>query len=185
MVILAVLSVFIWFSWNPFDAAGWFLAFIGQHSETHLVWVPVVASLTTFVSIFLAYREIKSENPFGINTVNATNAQNVLQNFVWLRDYSNTQYFIIPFAFITKYLKIFEKRIIDSFVDRLAKVSVVLGHLIGWFDRFFVDGGVNLLVFSIKSGGQAVRNLQNGKIQSYFIVTAMGVFLLILWLVIL
>ncbi|MCF0049252.1 NADH-quinone oxidoreductase subunit L [Dyadobacter sp. LJ53] len=185
MAILAVFSIFIWFSWNPFDAAGWFLAFIGKHSETHIVWVPVVASLTTFASIFLAYREIKTDNPFGINAVNATNASNVLQKFVWLRDYSNTRYFIIPFAFITKYLKIFEKRIIDSFVDRLAKVSVVLGHLIGWFDRFFVDGGVNLLVFSIKSGGQAVRNLQNGKIQSYFIVTAMGVFLLILWLVVL
>ncbi|MCF2516019.1 NADH-quinone oxidoreductase subunit L [Dyadobacter sp. CY351] len=185
MAVLAVLSVFIWFSWNPFDAAGWFLSFIGQHAEAHLVWVPVVASLTTLVSIFLAYREIKSENPFSINTLNAVNAPNALQKLVWLRDYSNTQYFIIPFAFITKHLKIFEKRVIDSFVDRLAKVSVVLGHLIGWFDRFFVDGGVNLLVFSIKSGGQAVRNLQNGKIQSYFIVTAMGVFLLILWLVIL
>jgi NADH-quinone oxidoreductase subunit L len=184
MALLAGLSLFFWFSFNPFNAAGWFLAFIGQHSEAHLAWVPVVASLVTFLSIFLAYREIKTDNPFQVY-VPKTSGSPALQRFEWLRDYSNTEYFIIPFAYITRFLKIFEKKVIDSTVDRIAKVSVVLGHLIGWFDRFFVDGGVNLTVYSIRSAGQAVRNLQNGRIQSYYIVTAMGVFLLILWLVIL
>jgi NADH-quinone oxidoreductase subunit L len=184
MALLAGLSLFFWFSFNPFNAAGWFLAFIGQHSEAHLAWVPLVASLVTFVSIFLAYREIKTENPFQVYA-SKTSGSPALQRFEWLRDYSNTEYFIIPFAYITRFLKIFEKKVIDSTVDRIAKISVVMGHLIGWFDRFFVDGGVNLTVYSIRSAGQAVRNLQNGRIQSYYIVTAMGVFLLILWLVIL
>ncbi|MCE7067394.1 NADH-quinone oxidoreductase subunit L [Dyadobacter sp. CY326] len=186
MAFLAALSLFFWFSWNPFDAAGWFLAFIGQEAEAHLAWVPVIASAVTFVSISLAFRQTKTENPFKV--VASKPVDNLVietRKFAWLRDYSNTDYFIIPFAFITKYLKIFEKRFIDSIIDRIAKMSVVLGHLIGWFDRFFVDGGVNLIVYSIRSGGQAVRNLQNGKIQSYYIVTVMGLFLLILWLVIL
>ena len=98
MALLAGLSLFFWFSFNPFNASGWFLTFIGQHSEAHLAWVPVVASLVTFLSIFLAYREIKTENPFNVN-VPKTSASPALQRFEWLRDYSNTEYFIIPFAY--------------------------------------------------------------------------------------
>jgi NADH-quinone oxidoreductase subunit L len=182
MAILAVLSLFFWFSWNPFDAAGWFLTFIGPHEGAHLAWVPLVASAVTFIAICLAYREIKTENPYNIKT--AATQTVAVTRLSWLRDFSNDHYFIIPFAWITRYLKIFEKHVIDAFIDLIAKGSVVLGHLIGWFDKVFVDGGVNLTVFSIRSAGQAARSLQNGKIQSYYIVTATGVFLLILWLVI-
>jgi NADH-quinone oxidoreductase subunit L len=181
MALLAMLSLFFWFSWNPFDAAGWFLSFIGPHESAHLSWVPAVASAVTFIAICLAYREMRTENPFGVKT--AATQPATLNRLSFLRDFSNDHYFIIPFSWITRYLKIFEKHVIDAFIDLIAKGSVVLGHLIGWFDKVFVDGGVNLTVFSIRSAGQAARSLQNGKIQSYYIVTAMGVFLLILWLV--
>jgi NADH-quinone oxidoreductase subunit L len=57
--------------------------------------------------------------------------------------------------------------------------------MVSWGDRNIVDGGVKLTVFTIKSAGQGVRGLQNGKIQSYYLVTALGVVLLVLWLMIL
>jgi NADH-quinone oxidoreductase subunit L len=182
MALLAMLSLFFWFSWNPFDAAGWFLSFIDPHESAHLAWVPAVASAVTFVAICLAYREMRTENPFHVKTPESNTM--AASKLSWLRDFFNDHYFIIPFDFITRYLKIFEKHVIDAFIDLIAKGSVVLGHLIGWFDKIFVDGGVNLTVFSIRSAGQAARSLQTGKIQSYYIVTAVGVFLLILWLVV-
>jgi NADH-quinone oxidoreductase subunit L len=182
MALLAALSLFFWFSWNPFDAAGWFLHFIGPHESAHLAWVPIVASVVTFSFLFLAYKETKTADPFHLQrSAGETTKPN---RFAWLREFSNEHYFIAPFDIITRYLKLFEKHIIDAFIDFLAKGSVVLGHVIGWLDRTFVDGGVHLTVYSIRSAGHAVRSLQNGKIQSYYIVTAMGVFLLILWLVI-
>lgn len=182
MALLAALSLFFWFSFNPFDAAGWFLHWIGQGHGEHLVWVPFVASAVTFVSIFLAYRETGAANPFNVNDPIPA-GEPAQSPFAWLRGYSNEHYFIIPFDFITKYLKLFEKNIVDALVDLVGKGSLVAGHLIAWFDRIFVDGAVHLTVFSIRSAGQAARNMQGGRIQSYYIVAVMGVFLLILWLV--
>lgn len=182
MALLSALSLFCWFSINPFNAEGWFLHWIGKEHGEHLVWVPFVASAVTFVSIFLAYRETGGANPFKVNDPIPV-GEPVQSPWNWLRGYSNEQYFLIPFEFITKYLKVFEKNVVDALVDLIAKGSLVFGHFIAWFDRMFVDGAVNLTVFSIRSAGQAARNMQGGRIQSYYIVTVMGIFLLILWLV--
>lgn len=183
MVLLSILSVFIWFSWNPVDAgSGWFLSFIGVREAAHLTWVPFAAGAVTFLSIFLAYKEIKTENPFKVGRTESS-VDISTTRLAWLRDYSNDLYFIIPFSFIAAFLKKVEKRIIDAFVDNLAKGNVILAHLISWFDKNIVDGGVTLTVFLIRSSGQGVRSLQNGQIQSYYVVSAVGVFLLILWLV--
>jgi NADH-quinone oxidoreductase subunit L len=182
MALLSALSLFFWFSINPFNAEGWFLHWIGKEHGAHLVWVPFVASAVTFLSIFLAYRQTKSENPFQVNNPIPV-PDNIQSRWSWLRGYSNEQYFLIPFDFITKYLKAFEKNVVDGLVDLVAKGSLVFGHFIAWVDRMFVDGAVHLTVFSIRSAGRAARNLQSGRIQSYYIVTVMGVFLLILWLI--
>lgn len=184
MALLSVLSLFFWFSFNPFNAEGWFLHWIGQAHGEHLVWVPFVASAVTFISIFLAYRQTSADNPFRVH--DAIISDDPAQKpWNWLRGYSTEQYFIIPFEWITRHLKAFEKNVVDAFVDLVAKGSLVFGHFIAWVDRMLVDGAVHLTVFSIRSAGQAARNMQSGRIQSYYIVTVMGVFLLILWLVVL
>jgi len=181
MILLAALSLFTWFSWNPLDAAsGWFFKFIGVTESAHLAWVPFVATAVTVISIFLAYRQTTSANPFQLGSDQKLPGK----SFSWLNDFSNEAYFLAPFAYIARISSIFEKKIINAFVDFVAKASVVLAHLASWGDRNVVDGGVKLTVYSIRSAGQGVRNLQNGKIQSYFLVTVAGLFLLILWLVI-
>ncbi|WP_342084806.1 NADH-quinone oxidoreductase subunit L [Dyadobacter sp. OTU695] len=182
MVLLSGLSLFFWFSVNPFNAEGWFLHWIGKEHGAHLAWVPFAASAVTFISIFLAYRETGAMNPFRVNEPIST-SEPVQSPWNWLRGYSTEHYFIIPFDFITKYLKLFEKNIVDALVDLIAKGSLVFGHFIAWFDRMFVDGAVHLTVFSIRSAGRGARNMQSGRIQSYYIVAVMGVFLLIFWLV--
>ena len=181
MVLLSALSIFAWFSWNPFDAgSGWFMSFIGVIEPAHLSWVPIAATAVTLISIFLAYRESKAANPFQIVSEKQSLAK---PSFSFLRDYSNEEYFLAPFAFIAELCKKIEKHSIDAFVEFVAKGSVVLAHMLSWGDKNIVDGGVKLTVFSIRSAGQSVRNLQNGKIQSYLLVTITGVLLLILWLV--
>jgi len=186
MVLLAALSVFIWFSWNPFDAShGWFLALVGAEEFGHILWVPLVATAVTLVSIFLAFRETKAEDPFSIYAGNSKNSIPLLKKLAGLNEFSRDEFFIKSFAFISGGLKQFERQIVDAFVDGVAKWSVVFAHILSWGDRNIVDGGVKLTVFTLKSAGQGVRGLQNGKIQSYYLVTALGVVLLILWLIVL
>jgi NADH-quinone oxidoreductase subunit L len=156
------------------------MSFIGVVEPVHITWVPFVATSVTLVSIFLAYRESKKENPFQMSSRNEIQSK---LSFSLLGDYSNEKYFLVPFAYIAGMCKKFEKRVIDAFVEFVAKGSVVLAHLLSWGDRNIVDGGVKLTVFSIRSAGQTVRSLQSGKIQSYLLVTITGLLLLILWLV--
>ena len=184
MILLAGFSFFVWFSWNPLDAvSGWFMSFMGVTESVHLLWVPFVATGVTLIAIFLAYRQTKSDNPFNIYTDIKMNQESLKPGVsYWLRDYPNEKYFLVPFSYVAGLAKKLEKNVIDALVDFLAKGTVVLAHLFGWADRNIVDGGVKLTVYSIRSAGQAVRGLQSGKIQSYFLVTAMGVFLLIMWL---
>lgn len=186
MALLAALSVFIWFSWNPFDASyGWFLELVGAEEFGHIIWVPFVATGVTLIAIFLAFRETKAEDPFSIYAGNSKNAVPLLQKLAGLNEFSRDVFFIKSFQLLSNGLKRFEARFIDAFVDGFAKWSVVLAHIVSWGDRNIVDGGVKLTVFTIKSAGQGVRGFQNGKIQSYYLVTALGVFLLILWLIVL
>ena len=186
MALLAALSVFIWFSWNPFDASyGWFLELVGAEEFGHIIWVPFVATGVTLIAIFLAFRETKAEDPFSIYAGNSKNSIPLLQKLAGLNEFSRDVFFIKSFASVSKGLKQLEARFVDAFVDGVAKWSVVLAHIVSWGDRNIVDGGVKLTVFTIKSAGQGVRGFQNGKIQSYYLVTALGVFLLILWLTVL
>ncbi len=184
MLLLATLSVFIWFSWNPFHAGeSWYLFLLGKEESAHISWLPFVAGGVSVLAIFVAYRQIRSENPFRIHSPE-NNAQGWfgLNIFNWNADFAREIFFLKPFSFITTILEKFEKQIIDNFVDFVAKSSVVFAHILSWVDRILVDGGVHLTVFAIRSSGQAVRRIQNGKIQSYFLATVAGVFLLILWL---
>ncbi|MCF2445384.1 NADH-quinone oxidoreductase subunit L [Dyadobacter sp. CY345] len=186
MALLASLSVFIWFSWNPFDAShGWFLELVGAEEFGHILWVPFVATGITLISIFLAFRETKAEDPFSIYAGNSKNSVPLLKKLAGLNEFSREAFFIKSFAFISNGLKQFESKFVDAFVDGVAKWSVVFAHILSWGDKNIVDGGVKLTVFTIKSAGQGVRGFQNGKIQSYYLVTALGVLLLILWLTVL
>jgi NADH-quinone oxidoreductase subunit L len=184
MAILAVLSIFIWFSWNPIHADGsWFLNLIGKETSAHLSWLPFVALGITGVALYLAYRETTKSNPFSI----AANQQqsgllSLFERFTWTRDYERSLYFIRPFHSMMEISKALELHLIDRLVNLIAKISVILGNILAYFDQYIVDGVVGGFVHLIGLGGKMVRNFQNGKIQSYYLVAAMGVFFLLMWL---
>jgi NADH-quinone oxidoreductase subunit L len=186
MALLAGLSVFIWFSWNPFHAGeSWYLFLLGKEESVHLSWLPFLAGGVSVIAISLAWFQIRSKDPFGIYSGEENLGLSQKKSFFnWTRDFERETFFLLPFTFMTSCLKRFEAGVIDAFVDFVAKGSVVAAHLISWIDQYIVDGGVHFTVFAIRSSGQAARKIQNGKIQSYFLATIAGVFLLILWLVV-
>jgi NADH-quinone oxidoreductase subunit L len=62
--------------------------------------------------------------------------------------------------------------------------GVMLGfaRLIGWIDRYFVDGILNVLSAWTLRAGDALRGIQTGKPQDYVYGVAFGVLLLFVWL---
>jgi NADH-quinone oxidoreductase subunit L len=61
--------------------------------------------------------------------------------------------------------------------------GVMLGFsgLIGWLDRYLVDGVLNVLSALTLRGGHHLRHIQSGRAQDYVYGVAFGVLLLIVW----
>ncbi len=55
-----------------------------------------------------------------------------------------------------------------------------LAFLIGWFDRYIVDGIVNFVTWLTKQSGILLRSLQNGKVQDYLYGVILGILLILL-----
>jgi NADH-quinone oxidoreductase subunit L len=193
MALLAGLSVFGWFSLNPLDAgSGWFLRYLGNPEGTHLLLVPLLSVAVTGLGIFTAYRQGTSAKGFLAGTSDRWQerwsrlGQGAARHLRLLAEHDEARhydsFFLIPLLTIGRWLAQLETQLIDALVDGLGRTTVVLAHIGHWLDRYLADGGVHLSVFTARSAGQLVRKAQNGKIQSYFLVTIVGVFLLVLWL---
>jgi NADH-quinone oxidoreductase subunit L len=192
MVILSGLSVFVWFSFNPVHASsGWFLSWLGVLSEHHSSTIPVISVIITALSITAAYKQANSEKGFsslpqflGKVTLQRVKQSINLQSRL-LAEHSEEravkEFFLIPVLQVANLLQYLEVKVINAFVDGFAKFTVVLSHIVTWLDKNVVDGGVRLTAFTATLLGSAGRRIQNGKIQSYFLVTTLSLVLLVLW----
>ena len=57
-----------------------------------------------------------------------------------------------------------------------------LAGLIGWIDRYLVDGVLNVVSAWTVSSGDVLRRIQTGKVQDYVLAVAAGVVAVMWWL---
>lgn len=74
-------------------------------------------------------------------------------------------------------LAIFDKYIIDGFINIVGRITVVFANFDGIVDKYVVDGIVNLVAGGIKYAGERLRGLQTGRIQDYVYIMISGGFL--------
>lgn len=71
-------------------------------------------------------------------------------------------------------------------VDRLyvlgfRHVALGIANVIGWFDRYVIDGVMNLLGWGAIEGGKQVRKIQTGNVQDYVYAVLAGAVVLAAW----
>jgi NADH-quinone oxidoreductase subunit L len=69
----------------------------------------------------------------------------------------------------------------DAFLVIYRWVILGFSRLVGWIDRYVVDGIVNLLSAGALQAGDRLRRIQSGQPQDYVYGVALGVLLLIVW----
>jgi NAD(P)H-quinone oxidoreductase subunit 5 len=74
----------------------------------------------------------------------------------------------------------------DFYIDRVYNVTVVwlvgtLSKLTTWFDRYIVDGFVNLTGLATLFGGSALRYNVSGQSQVYILTIVLGMMLVFVW----
>ena len=60
---------------------------------------------------------------------------------------------------------------------------VLLGfsRAVGWFDRYVIDGLLNVVSAGTLTSGDDLRTMQTGRVQDYVYGVALGLMILLLW----
>ena len=165
IVVLAILSLSILVNLNPLkgEESEFLRYFDLQSFHAPDVWLWITVS-TWILGILLTY--------ITRHWISKTNVQ--FLSFFW------PSLFKLIF-FKSEMVRWIEVQVYDRFVNKLARVQVIIAHLIAWFDRWIVDG---ILVGSISKAssltGAGLSRWQSGKVQSYWILVfvTFGLFLL-------
>ena len=79
----------------------------------------------------------------------------------------------------------FDASFIDGFiVHGFRNVTVAMSFLSGFFDKYFVDGLVNLTGWLMQAGSKFFRSLQTGVVSQYAMVMAVGMFVLVFFFIV-
>ncbi|MFN8344488.1 MAG: NADH-quinone oxidoreductase subunit L [Spirosomataceae bacterium] len=199
MIFLAGLSVFIWFSLNPFDTAhGWFFhLFPFRFQEQYHTVVAIASVLVTITGLGLGYLSAFTQvAPSAVQTAAVWHDWFKEQ---WLKSYEKIKHWvqvlrthdpdtdrflflISPMQKIAQLLSRFDQNVLDRTVNAAGYLTVIGAHIAGRFDRMVVDGLVNGLAWLSGFFGHRIRSLQTGRLQSYFIVMLAGVLILVFWI---
>ena len=195
LVILAVLSLFFVFSFNPFGAAdGWITQAVQRPAMTvpeavappsaetfdealHHAHGPAMALslLIAGLGILVAFLTYywKKINADAV----AARLLPVHQLFLnkWYFDELYDGLVVAGTLRITRILRWFDDNVIDGAVNGAGWLTRGTSYVSGKFDNIIIDGFVNLLAYLAGIAGLILRKLQTGKVQTYIIYVVLAV----------
>lgn len=208
LLVLAVFSLGIWFSINPFDfyetwpmrilqmpevavpgslkefGAANRLYDIRELSFHYHTFTGITSAVLVGVGLLLAYLVFHLFNGRGAFYTHKFVFRHKLarlSNSNWHLDaiYRRT---VIAFGLaVMHFANWFDRRVLDRTVDLLGIAGVVLSHVVYWIDRTFVDGTLHIGVWVAGRAGHYSRSM-SGKVQQYLLMMLAGLLAVLLWM---
>jgi NADH-quinone oxidoreductase subunit L len=202
LVILAILSFFIFYTPNPFDAgAGWIVKLLEapemilagtsgvvyellpkaeyleavHHAHYPAMFLSLVCAGLGIMAAYLFYHWKK------VNVKKLTESFNPLYKFLlnkWYFDELYDKTVVSGTMLFTRILNWFDKYIVDGLVNGSATITQMSSKTSGKFDNIFVDGLVNLTGGTVAFFGLLFRKIQTGRIQTYIAFLIFGILIL-------
>ncbi|MDX5419557.1 MAG: NADH-quinone oxidoreductase subunit L [Hymenobacteraceae bacterium] len=206
VMLLAILSLGVLFSLNPLSFAGsWVMQGIGiemlsregallanrlvqavaeqdaANDTAHLI-IGLLSALLGAAGIALAVGRYKNRSSESLlqEVPQGAFARLSYNHFYLDALYSRT--LVQPTLWLARMLYRLDKRVIDYTLEYASKWLVVFAKIVKWFDHWVVDGSVWLIGALSKVLGGIGRNMQNGKVQSYYAYSLFGFILIILYI---
>ncbi len=195
LVILAALSLFFVFSFNPLDAShGWVMQAVPRPESVvpdHLA-APSTETFeeahhhahTTAMMLSLVVAGIGIGIAFLTYAAKKIDAEKVAQSLAPVHRFLvNKWYFDELYGWfavggtlgLTRVLRWFDDTIIDGAVNGSGWLTKLTSTVSGWFDTWVVDGAVNAIAYISGFGGLLLRKVQTGKVQTYVVLAVFGV----------
>ena len=170
MTVLAIASLWIIVSPNPFDFSGWIYGGLRSNGEYfHTSSISIASASWVLLALAFAYlmkgRSIRSSmllNAFYVNGIYKIAVERPL----------------FQLAEITART---DKKLIDGILHTAAYAQLIVAHVAGWFDRAMIDGVVDGAASLAKGVGSFTRSFQGGKIQLYIFWAIFAVIIFIIW----
>ena len=84
---------------------------------------------------------------------------------------------------LTKLMFWIDMKVIDGIVNGMATLWRGIAIITGKFDNGVVDGLVNLSGGVVGFSGSMLRKLQTGRVQTYLLLSIMGIIILLWWMI--
>jgi NADH-quinone oxidoreductase subunit L len=166
MVALAIGSLWLVFSMNPFTSQPWMFGTndIGDNPITFVVTFTSVAwtILAMVVAWQLQKRAIKQQE--------APVPSKIYDRFV-----------AAPALIVAKRLEQADQKLIDHTIHRLVYIQVIFAFSIAWIDRHIIDGLVTFATAITNIVGNFTRSLGSGRIQRYVLWAAAALIIFIFY----
>jgi len=224
LAVLAMLSIFIFYTPNPFSAdQGWFFSKwinsptlhtpnatrydfmqsevvteteqVAEHHSTHgeitysEKYTEAMHSAhypAMFLSLFVAIAGILTAFVFyqwkKVDVEKLTASIRPLYNFSlnkWYFDELYHKTFVAGLLGISKIIYWFDATIVDGIVNGSAEVTRRIAFFTGGFDKYVVDGLVNLIAYISGFIGLIFRRVQTGKVQTYIVFVIFSIIILL------
>ena len=169
VLVLAMCSLWLLISWNPFDHMGWTLP-AGEPSE-YTLWITLFSILWVMGALMLSWHLFTK----GIFKTNA-----VFHNGFYV-DKAYQVFFGKAIRIANHAVTSVERKGIDRSLHALVYAQVIFAHLVGWIDRVLIDGTVNATARLTGFGGKITRSFQGGNVQLYIFWSVFATIIFIIW----
>ncbi len=194
LIVLATLSLFFFYSFNPLGASsGWLYQALERPASVvpeaigpiaASVLYQAVSSVHTLVMILsiviavsgLAFAWLVYEKR-SISADKMAAAMGPLYRGSYNKWYFDEMYqavIVNGTLALTHISNWFDNRIIDGIVNGAATVTQGISKISGWIDYMFIDGLVNFLANFTGAIGMRLRKIQTGKVQNYLVFAVFG-----------
>ena len=194
LMILAALSVFVFYSFNPFGASsGWLFQALERPMSvvpeavapaTWAVMYEAIARVHTLVMILsiviavagLAFAWLVYQKKSVSAEMMASRMGRLYHGSrnKWYFDEMYEAVFVNGTLALTRISNWFDARIIDGIVNGAGSVTHGVSRISGWIDNTFIDGLVNFLANFTGAIGMRLRKIQTGNIQTYLVFAVFG-----------
>jgi NADH-quinone oxidoreductase subunit L len=174
LAILAVASLWLMLSWNPFSASGWFTIMVGVVRHANIVTLLSVGVVGVALGVAWFYYSRKS----------VINPPAMIIRHTFDLDMLYQKVFINPMIRLASVAAVADRKWIDGVLHVTAYAQVSLAHVVAWFDTTIVDGSVNGLARLAGVVGLVTRSFQGGKIQRYIFWALLGLIIFLFFILI-
>ncbi len=203
LIILALLSLGLVWSFNPFDfSTSWFLSAIQVpeivtpdfdqfwqlsllelSSKNHLL-ISFTSIVLVAIGLAIGYYIYRPKGKYALQYATRPMAKNLMQRISYYNWYLDPLYYHVvhrPALKFSDACRWIDNRLIDRGINLFGIFNIIFAHSIAWLDKYVIDGIVNLGVYLAARFGNLTRSIQGGKVQSYLVLAILGLILIIYW----